>query len=301
MTRATDVEEGSPCVVTTDRGHIRAGNVVVATQLPFMGRGKFFAKTKPSRSYAMAVTAGRIPQGMYLNVEAPSRSIRPHPTPEKTYVLIGGEGHAVGEDRDTTRRYAALESWARDRFEVESIDYRWSAQDYMPVDQVPYIGPIDTGSERLFVATGFLKWGMTHAMVAATIISDLVAGRRNDWLPVFDARRGVATEAPIATARANLEVARQLAGDKLANAFAPSVESLDPGEAGIVKVDGEKAAAYRDEAGTLHQVKAACTHMGCDVRWNTAETTWDCPCHGSRFSYDGAVIQGPAVKDLPSL
>jgi glycine/D-amino acid oxidase-like deaminating enzyme/nitrite reductase/ring-hydroxylating ferredoxin subunit len=300
-TRALDVQEGSPCDVTTDRGHIRAANVVVATQLPFLARGQFHAKTKPSRSYALAVSAGRVPDGMYLNVEAPTRSIRPHPTPEKTYLLVGGEGHAVGEDRDTTRRYAALEAWAAERFDLQSVDYRWSAQDYMPVDHAPFIGPIDTDSHRLYVATGFLKWGMTHAMVAATIITDLIAGRRNDWLPAFDARRGVDTESPVQTARANLEAARQLAGDKLPNTFAPGVETLAPGEAGIVEVNGESVAAYRDEAGTLHQVKAACTHMGCDVRWNTAETTWDCPCHGSRFTYEGAVIQGPALEDLGAL
>jgi Rieske Fe-S protein len=299
MTRVQDVEEGEPCVVKTDRGSLRATNVVIATQLPFHSRGRFFAKTKPSRSYALAVTTDRLVNGMYINVEAPTRSIRPHPLDGKTYLLVGGEGHAVAEESDTRKRYKALEAWARERFQATSIDYRWSAQDYMPVDNIPFIGPIDADARHLYVATGFRKWGMTHAMVAATILSDLIAGRPNDWLTTFDARRNVITEAPIETLLNSVEVARQFATGKVTSVFAPnSADEIEPGKASIVKMNGEKAAVYRDEAGKLHQVKAECTHMGCDLKWNTAETSWDCPCHGSRFDYDGAIIQGPAVKDL---
>jgi nitrite reductase/ring-hydroxylating ferredoxin subunit len=302
MTRALDVEEGTPCIVKTDRGYLQADNVILATQTPFLGRGGFHSKTKPSRSYAMALSVEDQIEGMYLNVEAPTRSIRPHPTDEgKTYLLVGGEGHAVGEEPDTSRRYAALESWARERFRVSSVDYQWSAQDYMPVDNVPFIGPIDTKARYIYVATGFLKWGMTHSMVAATILSDLIAGRRNEWLPVFDSRRDALLESPVESLLNGLETARQFATGKASSLFAGPPDDLRPGEATIVHVDGKKAAAYRDEAGKLHQVSATCTHLGCDVKWNTAEATWDCPCHGSRFNYDGSVIQGPAVDALDAV
>jgi glycine/D-amino acid oxidase-like deaminating enzyme/nitrite reductase/ring-hydroxylating ferredoxin subunit len=299
MTRATDIDDGAPCTVTTEHGTVRAGQVVLATQIPFLDRGGFFAKTSPSRSYALAAQIdGVLPEGMYLSADKPARSIRPHSLENQTFLLVGGEGHKVGQDEDTRRRYAALEDWAHDRFPVRSIDYRWSAQDYMPADGVPYIGRLTAGSDKLFVATGFKKWGMTTGTLAGMMISDAILDRDNPWAPLYDATRLDLSYSAKALIAENLDVARRFVGDRLAIRSAPSLEELSRGEGNIVEVNGERVAAYRDEAGMLHTVSPYCAHLGCVVTWNTAETTWDCPCHGSRYDVDGRAIQGPTVRDL---
>lgn len=299
MTRATDVDDGTPCTVTTERGKIRADHVVVATQIPFLMRGQFFAKTSPSRSYALAARInGAVPEGMYLSADTPTRSVRPHPVGDEMVLILGGESHKVGQDADTRQRYAALEAWSRERFDIRTIDYRWSAQDYIPVDNVPYIGQLATGLERTYVATGFKKWGMTTGTAAGMIISDAILGRDNPWATLFDATRMDLTHSAKDFIAANLDVAKHFVGDRLATLNAPSLAELTPGEGKVVEVDGEKVAAYRDETGGLHTVSPFCAHLGCVVSWNSAETTWDCPCHGSRYDYDGHAIQGPTIKDL---
>ena len=299
MTRATDVAEGSPCEVITGQGTIRAQHVVLATQIPFMDRGGFFAKTYPSRSYALDVrVGGAVPEGMYLSAEEPTRSVRPYTMGDKELLIIEGESHKVGQDPDTRRRYAALEAWAREAFDVRSIDYRWSAQDYMPVDDIPYIGRLTPASKRVYVATGFKKWGMTTGTFAGMIISDAILDRDNPWASLFDATRVDLTHSARQFATENANVAKRFVADRLDIMKVSDLTELASGEGKVVQVGGEKLAAYRDEGGTVHSVSPVCAHLGCVVSWNSAERTWDCPCHGSRYDYDGHAIQGPTVKDL---
>lgn len=300
-TRASDVSCNGTCEVVTDHGTVRAQHVVMATQLPFLDKGAFFARTHPARSYAMAVQLnGPVPKDMYLSIDSPTRSVRSHFEPDSTYVIIGGEGHKVGQDPDTRQRYAALESWARENWDVRSVDYRWSAQDYMPVDDVPYIGPITSGNERILVATGFKKWGMTTGTVAGLMLTDRIMGRESPWTDVFDSTRTDIRRSAKQFLLENANVAKRMIGDRLRTIKVPEVADLVPGEGGIVEADGDKVAAYRDESGALHAVSPVCTHLGCQVTWNTGERSWDCPCHGSRFGIDGQVIQGPAVTELES-
>jgi len=286
LTRATDVrEEGAAVIVETQHGKITAQQAVIATHLPFPGRGEYYSKTEPSRSYALAFRSDDVPDGMYISAESPVRSVRPHFLGNETYLLVGGEGHRVGEEDDTTKRYETLEAWGGERFGVSDVAYRWSAQDYMPADGLPFIGPIDSGTQRIFVATGFGKWGMTNGMVAAGIISDRIVGRENPYALAFDSTRK----------------AKTTGGDSSGggeNEKLPSLKDVRPGEGMVVEHAGEKLAVYREDDGVAHAVSAVCTHMGCTVAWNTAEKSWDCPCHGSRFDIDGAVIQAPATKDL---
>lgn len=301
-TRALDVEEGTGagnrCTVRTDAGDVTADHVVVATLLPFVDLGGFFAKAHPFRSYAMAVRiAGSVPQGMYLSADSPSRSIRPVPLDGELGLVLGGPSHKVGQGGDTNEHYAELESWARTHFEVRSVDYRWSAQDYVPVDMIPYVGR-SPRSERLLVATGFKKWGMSNGTAAGMILADSLLGRANAWAEAFDAARVDVGGSAKEFVSENLNVAKRYVGDHVTRLRAPSADHLAPGEGGIVDVDGDKVAAYRRPDGTLQAVTATCTHLGCTVQWNPAETTWDCPCHGSRFSCDGTMIAGPAVADL---
>lgn len=302
QTRAHDVEEGSPCVVKTEHHDVRAAFVVLATHLPFLDRGAFFAKCHPEREYVLAVALEQpAPKGMYISVEQPTRSIRQHPFDGGELLILGGDSHKTGQDDDTERHYAALEEFARERFAVRSIEYRWSTQDHMSLDQVPYIGKLRRGSERLYVATGFNKWGMTGATVAGVLISDEILGRENAWTTLFDPNRVKPRASVKQFIKENLNVARRFVGDRIAERTPVSVEELAPGEGQVTSVHGKQVAVARGADGSLHAVSARCTHLGCIVNWNTAETTWDCPCHGSRFGVDGKAIEGPAVTDLEEL
>ena len=297
-TEAVDVDDGSPCAVRTSGGHtIRAGEVVVATQLPFIYRGVFFAKASPSRSYCVAARMDDPPAGMYISSDEPIRSIRPHYTDDETWLILSGEGHKVGEDDDTEKHYVALEDFAREHFDVDP-DVRWSAQDYMPVDGLPYIGRAAHTSRNVYVATGFQKWGLSTGSFAALLLADLIADRDNPWAEVFDSTRVDAPRAAKPFLKENLQVAKNFVADRLRAIRPRSIDDLRPGEGDLVDNGYRTVAAYRDDRGKLHQVSATCTHMGCKVRFNDAEKSWDCPCHGSRFDVDGHVLEGPALKPL---
>ena len=298
-TRAVDVEDGSPCVVKTERDDVRAAYVVLATHLPFLDRGAFFAKCHPEREYVLAVALEQpVPKGMYITAEQPTRSIRQHPFDGGELLILSGDSHKTGQDDDSERHYAALEQFARERFAVRSIEYRWSTQDHMTVDQVPYIGRLRRGSDRLYVATGFNKWGMTNGTIAGVVIRDEILGRENPWRELFDPNR----LKPVASAKQflkeNLNVARRFVADRITPRSSASPDELAPGEGQVTTAGVQQIAIARGSDGTLHAVSARCTHMGCIVHWNPAETTWDCPCHGSRFAIDGTLIEGPAGDDL---
>lgn len=293
-TRALHVDGGAS-VVATDRGEVRAGAIVVTTHLPFKELGGYFARAEPSRSYACAVTVeGPRPEAMYISVDEPTRSLRT----AGEHLIVGGEGHKVGDHHDTTVHYEALESWAREHFEGMAVAHRWSAQDWAPADGIPFIGRMAGEPDHVYVATGFKKWGMSNGTVAAAIISDLIAGRSNPWAEVFDARRIAPKQNLRKVVAENVEVVKHFVGDRIASRNPPPADELAPGQGAVVELDGEKVAAFRDDDGALHAVSAVCTHLGCLVSFNTAERTWDCPCHGSRFNVDGCVLEGPAVDDL---
>ncbi len=296
-TRALDVEEDTPCHVQTEHGVIRADHVVVATHFPFLDRGLFFARMHPERSYVVAARiAGDTPQGMYLSTEKPAHSLRAHPGGDGELLLVGGESHKTGKGHES-ERYAALERYARQRFTVESVDYRWATQDNMPVDGLPYVGRLTPLSKRIHVATGFRKWGLANGTAAARMIADAILERQNAWAEVFDPNRVNVTASAPSFAQENADVAFHFFADRLTRRS--PAEGLEPGEGRIVGVGLRQLALHRDEEGRLHSLSARCTHLGCIVKWNDAERTWDCPCHGSRFGADGRVIQGPAVRPLP--
>ncbi len=297
--RALDIDEHDGGVlVSTEDGEVRAGAAVVATLLPFLDIGGFFAKAHPSRSYAMSVRCrGPVPQGMYLSVDSPTRSVRPVDLDGAPGLVLGGASHKPGEADDTERFYRDLEAWARETFDVEAVEHRWSAQDYVTVDQVPYIGRCPR-TERVFVATGFKKWGMTGGTVAAMLNADLITGRDNPWVEVFDATRVGGTEAARTFVKENVLVGMHFVKDRIERLRAQDVSQLEPGEGGVVRMEGGAVGAYRDPSGQVHAVSLTCTHMGCSLKWNPAETSWDCPCHGSRFTHGGEVIEGPATRPL---
>jgi Rieske Fe-S protein len=240
------------------------------------------------------------PEGMYINAGTPTRSIRTLQDGDRVYLEVGGNGHKPGEEDDTPARYDQLEEFLREHWPgVGEVEYRWSTQDYMPHDQVPFVGRVRRGSEHLYTATGYNKWGMTNGTAAAMIISDAILGRPNPWAELFDSKR----LRPLRTKRflqESLGVGRHLLFDRLRRADYGSVDDLRPGEGGLVRVRGRRTAVYRDDDGTLHAMSPVCRHLYCVVDWNPAERSWDCPCHGSRYDAVGRVIEGPTTKDLKS-
>jgi glycine/D-amino acid oxidase-like deaminating enzyme/nitrite reductase/ring-hydroxylating ferredoxin subunit len=299
QTRATGVSEGRPCRVETTGAPLTAGRVVVATHFPFLDRGLYFARMHPERSYALGVRVrGGTPQAMYISAEQPTRSIRSHPTADGEILIVGGEGHKTGQGGDTAQRYKALERFAREHWDVESIEYQWASQDNESVDHVPYIGQFAPLSRRLYTATGFKKWGLAQGVAAAMILEDLLLGRENPWASLYDPNRMKPLAAAKDFVKENANVAGRLVGDRVTKRGGRDAADLAPGEADIAHLDGEKVAAFRDEDGTLHAVSPVCTHMGCQVNWNSGDRSWDCPCHGSRFSPDGEILHGPAVRPL---
>jgi glycine/D-amino acid oxidase-like deaminating enzyme/nitrite reductase/ring-hydroxylating ferredoxin subunit len=300
-TRAVGVQgSGGTCVVETTSGAIRAKHVVVATHMPFLDRGLFFAKAHPQKSYAIAARFDEsVPRSMYISVEQPTRSIRSTPAPNGSrYLIVGGEGHKPGAEPDTQRRYEALERFLRERFGGEP-EYRWSAHDFAPVDRIPYVGQLRRGDERIHVATGFAKWGLTKGTFAAEIISDSILGKTNRWATLYDAGRLNLRRSAKRLAKENGYVARHFFGDRVrARDGATEVSRLSLGDGTVARIGGRLHAIYRDDQGVLHALSPRCTHLGCIVAWSGADRMWECPCHASCFAADGSLLEGPATRDL---
>lgn len=295
---AVEVDTDEHCAVKTPGGRIVADQVVVATHYPFLDRSLAFARVHPQRSYAILCRiAGVPPEGMFISADAPTRSIRGVPLDADELLLVGGEGHRTGTGGDTVQRYRRLEAFAREHWHVRSVDYRWSAQDNTTIDGVPYVGRLTPRADRVFMATGFAKWGMTGGTAAALLLSDLLLGRETSWAGLFDPNRLKLRASATRLVKENAVAGIRFVADRITKGGRP-IDDLQPGEGDVVRLDGETVAAYRDERGTLTAVSPTCTHLGCRVNWNRAERSWDCPCHGSRFTPTGEVLQGPAVHRL---
>jgi glycine/D-amino acid oxidase-like deaminating enzyme/nitrite reductase/ring-hydroxylating ferredoxin subunit len=294
-TRATQVHESTPCRVETERGTLTADDVVVATLMPFLDRGLFFARAHASRSYIVtARIAGAPPDGMFISAGSPTRSLRAH----QDLLLVGGEGHHVGSTKAQPERYEALAEFARRHWDVESIEHRFSSQDFSPDDHVPYAGRVHLRSRHVYVATGFNKWGITAGPAAARVIADAILERDNETADLFSSTRVRPLQEGPRFVVENAKVGFRFFADRVRHRGTRPIDDLAPGEGDIVSANGKKVAGFRDDDGTLHAVSSRCTHLGCQVVFNAAERTWDCPCHASRFSVDGTVLNGPAVKPL---
>ena len=301
-TKVVDLEEadGGYRLKTGDGLTVRAHKVIIASHYPFYNKpGLYFARLYVERSYLIAVmTEEEYPGGMYINAEEPTRSLRGQPSAEGMLTLVGGENHKSGQSEDTLRHYRALADFAHSRFTVRDIPFHWSAQDCMTLDGIPYAGRYTSDTPDLYIMTGFGKWGMTNSMASAMVVRDLVVRGESDWQDVYSPSRFNVAASMKNVLVENANVAVNLVEGKLEPL--PDNVEIAPGEGKVIDVGGHRAGAYRDEGGKLHVVDTTCTHMGCELNWNSAEKSWDCPCHGSRFDIDGAVIEGPAVRALNS-
>jgi glycine/D-amino acid oxidase-like deaminating enzyme/nitrite reductase/ring-hydroxylating ferredoxin subunit len=292
--RVLEIAEGAPCRIRTDGGQVTAQQVVVAAHYPMLDRGLFFARLEPQRSYCIAARVRGVPsRGMSISAGATTRSVRSY----GDLLIVGGEGHTTGADAATATRYSRLEEFARRHWNVHEVSHRWSAQDPVSYDHLPVIGPYVPRSSRLFVASGFMKWGLTGGTFAAHLLSDQLAGRANAWSEVFAPNRLSLRSAP-KLAQVNAKVGLDFVGDRIRPAEVDTPAAVPLGSGRVMRDGLGKTGAYRDEAGKLYAVSLRCTHLGCLLRFNAAERSWDCPCHGSRFDVDGAVLEGPAVSPL---
>jgi glycine/D-amino acid oxidase-like deaminating enzyme/nitrite reductase/ring-hydroxylating ferredoxin subunit len=295
--RVVSVDQGNPCRLRTDTGtEVSAAHVIVATHLPILDRGLYFARSHPERSYVvLASLRSDVPQGMYLSDESPAHSLRAVPAEDGELLMVGGESHKAGQS-DPEQRFAALERWARERFDVASIEHRWATQDNMPADRLPFVGRLWPFSSRVVTATGLRKWGLAMGTSAAAILVDLVSGKETPWAGTFSPIRLHPFAAGASFIRENANAGLHFVGDRITRRA--SQDRLARGEGAVVGSGLGQRAVYRDETGELKALSARCTHLGCIVRFNAVERTWDCPCHGSRFAIDGEVLEGPAVHPL---
>ncbi|MED1094944.1 MULTISPECIES: FAD-dependent oxidoreductase [Bacillus] len=301
-TVAVDIEDTDnadhPKVLLKNGKKISSKYVLICSHFPFYDSGFYFSKLHADRSYVMAIKPkSPFPGGMYLNIDTPVRSLRETMHNGEKILLVGGESHQTGQGYDTEAYYTALEDFSEKTFGIDQIISRWSAQDLISLDKLPYIGPITRKKEKILIATAYKKWGMTSGTLAAQLLTDYVTGNTNRSHELYRPGRFYPDPSIKKFIQENSDVAAHLTEGKIDS------PEIGPGEVGkdegmVVNVNGYRTGAYRDESGKLFLVDTTCTHMGCEVEWNSGDRTWDCPCHGSRFSHTGDVIEGPAIEPL---
>lgn len=313
---AEEIKRGFPARITTRQGPaITASAVVVATNTPFNDLVAIHTKQAPYISYvvAFAVPRGAVAKALYWDTLDPYHYVRLQALhPDKTsgeqpgaaqseeLLIVGGEDHKTGQADDGEDRYSRLEAWVRERFPVQGpARCRWSGQVLETIDGLAFIGRNPIDARNVFVATGDSGMGMTHGTIAGILLTDLIVGRANPWSALYDPGRKTLRAAGTFI-QENLNVARQY-GAWLTGGDVASTEEIRPGTGAVARQGLTKIAAYRDDQGALHECSAVCPHLGCLVEWNHSESTWDCPCHGSRFDKEGHVLIGPANSDLTPL
>ncbi|HZW21472.1 FAD-dependent oxidoreductase [Noviherbaspirillum sp.] len=292
---AVDEESGT---VTAGRRTVKAERIVMATHTP-KGFNAIQTELGPYREYAVAAPLLRrqIAAGIFWSTGPEADSTRLFEMNGEAWVMMIGDKHKTGQKEDPEASYHKLESLLQSRFDAGPVAYRWSAQQYKAADHLPYIGP-SIGSERLLLATGFAGDGLTFGTLAAMLIADHIAGRQNPFADLYTPRRFTPLKSAGTFLRENLNVASYYVKDYIKGGEVTQLSEVPRGEGRIVDLAGDKLAVYRDDAYQLHVLSPVCTHLKCIVHWNQAERSWDCPCHGSRFTCDGAVIEGPAIAPL---
>jgi glycine/D-amino acid oxidase-like deaminating enzyme/nitrite reductase/ring-hydroxylating ferredoxin subunit len=285
-TTVVDLEEQPERVrLRTATGHtIFAEAVVVATASPLDERIALDKKQVAYRTYLLAARTpkGASPDILLWDTASPQHQVRLLPGAEDDLLIIGGEDHRLGREDDAEERFARLELWARGRYpEMGESVMRWSGTVYEPTDHAPFIGQ-NPGSERVYVVTGDSRQALTTGAASGLILSDLIQGRASPWAAAYH------------PGRKPMKALGEVTGSD-----AVDPQSLEPGQGGVIKSGSGRAAAYREEDGSLTLLSAACTHGSCTVQFNSLERSWDCPCHGCQYGLDGTVLNGPAHEPLP--
>jgi glycine/D-amino acid oxidase-like deaminating enzyme/nitrite reductase/ring-hydroxylating ferredoxin subunit len=295
-TAVTAIEEGDVCTLRTASGAVvRADRVILATHSPLT---HLFLQTKVKqyRSYVVSGPSERPLPGLYWDLDDPYHYVRAARIDGVQHWIIGGEDHKTGQEEDTTARLGALTEYAR-ALGLESVTHSWSAQVVEPIDGLPYIGA-GSDDSHVYLATGFSGNGMTFGTLAARLLADACLGVPNPFAALFDARRLPKASLLPSYLQENADFPIEFTKGVVGAITSRTVRDVARGHGEIVRSGGKALAVYRDDDGTVHAVSAICTHLGCVVAFNSAEKSWDCPCHGSRFALDGTVLDGPAWKPL---
>jgi glycine/D-amino acid oxidase-like deaminating enzyme/nitrite reductase/ring-hydroxylating ferredoxin subunit len=300
---ATDEFRDEPRAVKVAGHTVRYEDVVIATHNPLVGlaglAGATLFQTKLAL-YTSYVIAGRTPSGvvsdaLWWDTSDPYYYLRVEPHRDFDVVIFGGEDHKTGQQDDTVDCYRHLEERLTAIIPQVELTHRWSGQVIETPDGLPYIGQI---ADHQYAATGYAGNGLSFATLAGIMISDAILGRSNPWSELFHPSRKALTRGLWDYLKENVDYPYYMIRDRFAGADAQSLRAVKRGQGKIIERKGAKVAAYRDQAGQVTLRSAICTHLGCVVAWNTAERTWDCPCHGSRFKPTGDVLSGPAEAPL---
>ncbi|SDB90491.1 Glycine/D-amino acid oxidase [Pelagirhabdus alkalitolerans] len=303
QTTAVKMDYGDTITITTNTNkEIECEHVIMASHYPFHDKsGLYFSRMYQERSYLIAVkTNTKFPGGMYINAEEPTRSIRSTTDNDEEVWLIGGERHRTGHEKVSIDHHKPLELFTDQLFGIESYMHRWSAQDITTVDKLPYIGPITDGKPKALVATGYRKWGMTSGVIAGILLSDQLLDKENPYASLFHPSRFDFDPDVKHFIQMNSDTAKHMIEGKLGNMDENNID-LENNEGMVIRENGKRIGVYRDQNGNLGKLDTTCPHMKCEVNWNKVEKSWDCPCHGSRFSIDGEMLNGPAKTNLKKI
>jgi len=294
-----DNAENNEYIISTDTYKVKAKYVILATHYPIINfPGFYFLKMYQSMSYVIAVdTKCDLPDGMYINSGIPTYSFRTTPYKNKKLLIIAGCDHKTGEKIYLEDAYKILENKAKELYPNSEVLYKWSTEDCISLDKIPYIGDFSSIMPNLYVATGFKKWGITSSNIASKIITDKILGKSNKYEEIFKATR----LQPLKNHEELRNMIKESMYSLVINKLKDSPDTLNDvqnDEGKIVEIDNEKVGVYKDENGKCFFVKPICAHLGCELSFNNLEKTWDCPCHGSRYDIYGKNISDPAIGDL---
>jgi glycine/D-amino acid oxidase-like deaminating enzyme/nitrite reductase/ring-hydroxylating ferredoxin subunit len=301
QTHASKIEGGDTALIETSHAWVvTADSVVVATNTPVNDLVAIHTKQSAYLTYVIGarVPSGSVARALFWDTPHPYHYIRVESADGYDVLISGGEDHKSGQKDDANVRFAALERWTRTRFPMMTeIEFRWSGEVMEPIDGLAFIGRNPMDHDNVFIATGDSGNGMTHGTIAGMLITDLIIGKENAWAALYDPSRKTLRSLG-KFVKENINVAEQY-GDIVTRGEVDTTDEIVPGKGAIIRRGLKKIAAYKDEAGNVHELSAVCRHLGCIVDWNSLEKTWDCPCHGSRYDALGRVIMGPANNDLP--
>ncbi len=301
--RVNEVAESETLQVHTDQGNFLARQLIYATHIP-PGVNVLHFRCAPYRSYVLGIKLNnddQYPDGLVYDMHEPYHYYRTQEVDGEKYLIAGGEDHKTAHQENTEQCFRNLESYIRQYFDVKEVAFRWSSQYFETTDGLPYIGHLPGSADNVFVATGYSGNGITFGTVAAMVLRDLLVSGESTYKDLFAPGRVKPVAGFTTFVKEQVDVVKEFVSKWFSQSDIDSLAELAHGEAKVVEYEGTSIALYKDEQGKIHAVSPTCPHAKCAVAWNSSEKSWDCPCHGSRFSFDGELLTGPARTNLEKI